>query len=302
MRISHCLSSGLLTATSLLLALPVGTAAASEPDNDDGKYALRYRFRPGETLRWEVVHQTKSDTTISDTTKRAETFTRSVKAWKVTDVQADGTAKFVCSVERIEMRQKMSGNDEVRYDSRTDEQPPPGFATVAESIGVPLTIISMDPTGEVLRREQKQVNPAVRPGDGQLTIPLPKEPVPIGHSWSLPFESQVNLKNGMIKRIKTLQSYTLENVQTGVATIRMATRILTPVDDPAIRSQLMHRESTGTVRFDVDAGRILSQQVDVDRQVVGFRTAASSTHYVTRFTERLLPDAETATRAAAILR
>ena len=107
------------------------------------------------------------------------------------------------------------------------------------------------------------------------------------------------MKNGTIKRVKTLQTYELESVRTGVATIRMATRILTPIRDPAIRSQLMHRESTGTVRFDVEAGRILSQRVEVDRQVVGFRTAASRTHYKTHFTEKLLPAAaKTAARPA----
>ena len=52
----------------------------------------------------------------------------------------------------------------------------------------------------------------------------------------------------------------------------------------------MQREAAGRVRFDIDAGRILSQQIDIDKHVVGFRGDASSIHYVNRFSEHLLPE------------
>ena len=45
------------------------------------------------------------------------------------------------------------------------------------------------------------------------------------------------------------------------------------------------------MRFDVDEGRVLSQQIDIDKHVVGFRGDASSIHYVNRFCERLAPAA-----------
>ena len=39
------------------------------------------------------------------------------------------------------------------------------------------------------------------------------------------------------------------------------------------------------MRFDIDAGRILAQEMEVDKGVVGFRGEASSIHYLTRFSE-----------------
>ena len=132
-----------------------------------------------------------------------------------------------------------------------------------------------------------------------MTIPLPERPVPVGHTWSFPQDIDVKLNTGGIKKVKARQAVTLESVKTGVATIRVATQILTPIDDPAIESQLIQRESSGTVRFDIDAGRVLSQQMDVDKHVVGFRGPASSLHYLTRFTEELLPSAERAARRSS---
>ena len=73
-----------------------------------------------------------------------------------------------------------------------------------------------------------------------------------------------------------------------MATIHFSTQILTPVHDPAIEAQLIQHESSGTVRFDIDAGRILSQEVGVDKGVVGFRGEASSIHYLTSFTEEFI--------------
>ncbi len=52
------------------------------------------------------------------------------------------------------------------------------------------------------------------------------------------------------------------------------------------------------MRFDIDEGRILGQQMDIDKHVVGFRGDASSIHYVNRFSERLLTEeARTAEKA-----
>jgi hypothetical protein len=132
-----------------------------------------------------------------------------------------------------------------------------------------------------------------------MTIPLPGEAVPVGHRWSFPCDVELPLENGTVKKIKTLQTFQLEGVKTDVATIQVATKILTPLHDPTLEAKLIQREQQGTVRFDLAAGRILGQQMDLDRRVVGFtpNNPASSLHYLMRFTETLLPDeAKTASR------
>jgi hypothetical protein len=73
--------------------------------------------------------------------------------------------------------------------------------------------------------------------------------------------------------------------------------MLTPVQDPAIEAQLIQRLHKGEIRFDMAAGRVVGQQLDVDRRTIGFSGATSSMHYLMRFTERLLgPDERVATK------
>ena len=67
--------------------------------------------------------------------------------------------------------------------------------------------------------------------------------------------------------------------------------MLTPVTNPKIESQLVQRLTEGSIRFDIDAGRVLSQQLDFDKRVLGFNGNNSSLHYVGSFTEEYLPPA-----------
>ena len=257
------------------------------PGKTPAKHTLRYRFKPGESIRWEVVHRAKIETSVSGTTQTAETLSKSVKLWRVSKVEADGNATFEHLVESVDMRHKLTGRQEVHYNSQTDKKAPLGFENVAESIGVTLSVVTIDPLGAIVLRERKPAKASV-PNEGQITLPLPKEPVAVGQTWSCPYQIDVPLESGGVKTVKALQQFTLDRVKTGVATIRVVTVILTPISDPAVEALLIQRESSGAVRFDIEAGRILGQQMDLDKQVVGFRGPASSLHYVTRFTEELL--------------
>jgi hypothetical protein len=267
-----------------------GSATVRSAEDEPEKYLLRYHFEPGQSLRWDVVHRTRIRTSVSGTTQTAETTSCSVKLWRVTEVKPDGTATFEHLVESVDMRHKLTGRDEVRYDSTADEEPPPGYENVARAVGVPLSVITLDSRGNVIKRERKPLKAAAQ-SEGEITIPFPQEAIAVGHSWSYPHETDVVLETGGMTKVKAVQRFTLESVKTGVATIRVATQILTPLDDPAIQAKVVQYEKSGVIRFDVDAGRTLSQQTDVDRHVVGFRGGASSLHYVNRFTEQFLPDA-----------
>jgi len=271
---------------------------ASSLAGESEKYTLRYKFQPGESVRWEVEHRSNVKTTVSGTTQTAETLSTSTKLWRVTAVKPDGSATFEHSVEQVDMRQKLTGRDEVRYNSKTDAKPPVGFEDAAKSVGVVLSVVSIDAKGKVTHRERKypkkqdakeSTTTAPAQSEGWMTIPLPEEAVAVGHSWSLPYDIDLPQPNGGTKRIKAVQQFKLEDVKTGVAIIHVSTEILTPITDPAIESQLVQREAEGRVRFDIDAGRIIGQQMDTDKRVVGFRGEASSIHYLNRFAEKLLP-------------
>ena len=74
-----------------------------------------------------------------------------------------------------------------------------------------------------------------------------------------------------------------------MATISVKTEVVTPVNDPQIKSQLVQQLTNGEVKFDMDAGRVVSRAIDWDETVVGFSGDDSLMKYLARFTEDLLP-------------
>lgn len=261
------------------------------------KYTLAYKFATGEERRNKVVHLVTVETTIKGATQTAKTRSVSTKVWKITDIDEKGNVTLVHSVSGVEMWQSVSGRQEVRYNSATDKTAPPGYEHVAKSIGVPLATVKMDKFGGILSRENAQ--PQFNPGIGELSIPFPQQPVKVGATWSIPDEVVVRLDNMQVKKVQTRQLYKLVSVETGVATISIQTQVITPVSDPRIQSQLVQRLQRGTIKFDLDAGRLIHKQMDLDETVIGFNGPDSLMQYLARFTEEPASIAEVASKPAA---
>src|SRR5207302_7554319 len=175
----------------------------------------------------------------------------------------------------------------------SDLNPPPEFANVAASVGKVLATVKIDPQGRILSRTNNQ--PLFNPGIGDLTIPFPEQAIKAGVTWSIQDELRVSLEDGTSKKLQTQQQYRLDKIEAGVATITVATQVLTPVNDPKLQSQIVQRLQQGTIKFDVDAGRLLHKQFDIDEEVFGFSGPESHMQYLARFTEESVKeDAKTA--------
>jgi hypothetical protein len=251
------------------------------------EYELRHKFSPKEVVRWKVVHLGTTETEIRGNTVTSKSRSVSTKLWRVTDVDEEGNITITHSVESVDMWQKLSDRPEVRYDSTKDEKAPPEYQHVAKTVGQPLTTVTIRGDGTILERESD--SPHVKFGLGDIVVRLPSKAIRVGDRWHEQSEIRVRLPDARVKRIKTRKLYTLEKVLTGVATISVKTEVLTPVNDASVKAQLVQQLTQGTIKFDVDAGRIISQQMDWDEMVVGFNGADSMMKYLARFTEELLP-------------
>jgi hypothetical protein len=256
-------------------------------------YTLAYKFAPGDEVRTKVVHLVTVETKIKGATQTAKTRTVSTKLWRIRELNEQGEIVFEHVVEHVDMWNSVSGRAEIRFDSASGEKPPPGYETVASSVGKVLATVTMDQHGRVIARTNTQ--PTFNPGIGELSIPFPSTPVKIGTTWSIPDEIKMKLEDGTFKKVQTKQQYKLVNVELGVATISVETQVLTPVNDPKVQAELVQRLQHGTIKFDLDAGRLRHKQMDMDEEVFGFNGADSHMQYLARFTEEpLAPGEQTA--------
>ena len=239
---------------------------------------LAYRFREGDRIDMDVAHRALTETTMNGTTQTVETMTDSTKTWRVVAVDDEGRATLEHSVDDVTMTSRTSDRGEVRWSSAGDADPPPGYEGVRPSLGVPLSRMVIDRAGRVVERTELRPCPPSSTGD-LAVVPLPDGPVAPGGEWTIPQEVVVEVPAGPRKLVRTRLRYRLEDVTDGIATIRVDTTVLTPIDDPRLESRLLERIWDGEIRFDIEAGRVLSRRTGIDRRVVGFGGPQSSLRY-----------------------
>ncbi|WP_164102374.1 hypothetical protein [Candidatus Laterigemmans baculatus] len=272
--------------TTLALGMLCAAGAAPLTAAAEADYALQYKFRQGEQVRYRVVHMAKTKTRMGDTEETSQVRTVSVKVWDITEVNDEGDTRFNHGVASVEMSQQAGDAEEIRWDSTSDDIPPVQFSQVAERLGRTLGSVLINSQGQVKERSEGSGGSSSL-GMGDVTMPLPANRVKVGDNWAVPREVRARNEAGTQKIIKIRELYTLEKVQTGVATISVRSEPLTPIEDQAVKSQLVQQLSNGTIRFDIDAGRVLSRQLDWDETVVGFQGASSMMEYRARLTEEL---------------
>jgi hypothetical protein len=263
-------------------------------DNQGQKYQLQYKMQAGETIVTRVEHFAETRTTMAEHDESSRSQTTSQKVWEVTSVDAEGNMTFDYRIDSVRLSQSVGDDEPQTYDSTKDSEVPDMFRPVAETVGKTLATISINQQGQVLNRDKELQTPQL--GMGDLTIPLPAYAIAVGDRWSVPREMRVKLESGEYKKIKVRELYTLEKVATGVATIRIVTQPLTPVNDPAVEAQLIQQLSKGEIRFDMDRGRLLSKRLDWSEEVVGFRGPDTSLRYDGKFIEELQDMQRTAAR------
>ncbi|MAT68834.1 MAG: hypothetical protein CMJ58_04860 [Planctomycetaceae bacterium] len=273
-------------ALALLFVVCATATQAPAATRSKPTYKLAYKFKMGEILRYHVEQATSVRTTIDGTSQENETLSQSTKAWKVTDVLPNGEMEFVHVVEAVKMTNHSPGSASHSYDSESDPTPPPGFEQVAGAIDTPISVIRIAPSGRIVHREKKHPQPNSA-DDLPMTLELPSEPIAVGGRWSRTYDVATERKNGARLTVRTRRTCRLKSVKHGIAVIEVTYQILTPVD-PYVRSQLVDRLTDGTVRFDIEAGRVVEQDHRVDARVLGFAGKTSSMHFVSRFEEELI--------------
>ena len=290
-----------LFSTLFILSCAIPLFADDAPVVDESvqtKYVLKYRFEPGETIRYRVEHRATVDTKIEDNRDVSKSRSVSTKAWKVDSV--DGKViTFSFFIEDVDMWQKSEGQDEIRYSSANHQgEIPAQYKHVASTVGKTLAVVTVSDTGTIIKREKGKSNPDL--GFGGIIFPLPKGEIEVGHTWSQPKTLKLNQRDGRVKQVNVQVKHKLEQVRRGIATISIRTEVLTPLTSATLKSQLVQQLSNGKVEFDIKNGRVLAKELQWDETVIGFNGPSSNMKYLAKFTESLVNETRTASKSGTV--
>ena len=281
------------------LALAAVSVASVEAPRPAPTVELRHRFAAGEILR-ERAENTSTLTVVKGQTRQT-TYNRSEtdQRYKVESVDAQGVATLQMTIEGVRMEYAFDGAEPTIFDSRKKNLP----AGVEKAIGIPIAEVRVRPDGVV-----ESVKPLLSvaeldqiPGklglggdaEKELFVPLPAGRVGVGATWHDTVIARVSPGGQLVQQVKVLRQYRLTSVDRGVATIGITTRVISPVTEPSLLAQLIQRTAVGTIRFDIETGRVIERTLNVDNTEIGCHGADSLLRVVSTFARRPLTEPTT---------
>jgi hypothetical protein len=274
------------------------------------KHRLAFKFRPNQVVRYEVVNDSEITTHVNEETETVRNASKARRHYRVKAIDdKTGNADLELSIDWVHMLASFDNPNRaktkpIEFQSDDPEKQPRQFQEVAESVGKPRGTIQFSPFGKPLEivgglpvkppaaANQLAQGPAAPPlhdtSPESFLVPLPEQPVAIGETWKERFDIVLRDSEKNRFRITIQRSFKLAEVKEGRALIELGTAVLTPIPNPSIAGQLIQREITGKVVFDIDRGLIVSREAGVDRTVLGPFGAKSSMRAKTEYRERLL--------------
>jgi hypothetical protein len=284
---------------AMLLSVCAGIGAAQEASTATNKVTLRYRFTPGQIVRYEVTHEGEITTQVAEVAETTRNKSHSRKHFRVAGVSPEGAGDLELIIDWVRLEASFGDNPPTVFQSDDPEKQPRAYDTVLQAIGKPQAVLRLSPVGKVLDLTRKQgpsASTPTKPAAGAASapesylVPLPEEGVAVGESWKERFELEVITQDKLPLKVAMQRSYKLASLDKNQATIDFRTTILTPIEDPALAAQLIQRETSGKIVFDVEKGLVLSRTSAVDRTVVNPFGSKSSMRAASKYTERWIPE------------
>ena len=270
---------------------------------------LKYKFQPGQFVNFEVSDHVRY--VMQQAGKPFETFQRneSSKHFRVVSVDEDGSALLEPILDRINMSAgsreadeagKLHDQTRVKFNSATDKVAPPEFQRHKETVGKAMARFQFTMHGELLSVQviatdvPKPSTSAAALASPKMNflVPLPTEPIPVGHRWKQKFDEPINVGQGLKQQIPMLRQYELMSVTDGIATIKFRTSILALLNDPKIQGQLAQQTPSGTIEFDIERGLIRTRKSITNETVVNALGPKTLLQVAGESTEKLTPNAD----------
>lgn len=253
-----------------------------------GGKVLRWRFTPGETLRYAMTQRATHRVAASENSPATEfASSQSIDlSWKVEAVDAQGVASLIERIDRLRMKSESPQGVVTEFDSASEKDPPTmsqAAAATMRAVVARTFLVKMSPQGAILERkpltsarseadkrkdkdkssakDRSSPSPAQEPPAPMLwRVALPEGPVAPGKTWT-----EAATTTSPLMGPATLESrfrYEGSETRDGRTLEKITFRVrMKPRGEPAPKAfQVSQQESEGAYYFDNAAGRMVEMQ------------------------------------------
>ena len=257
-----------------------------------GAQTLRFHWQPGQVLDYQVEQTTRAVEVVGDNTTDSTTKVSEVKRWEVLAVDPAGVATVRLSLVRLRLETNPDGEPLIFDSTQPAQSNPQMREQLSKFVGVPLTVLRVDPTGKVLEiKEGKYGSPAKFETEPPFVVVLPANAA--GPRWERPYNITLEPPQGTGEKFETVQQYAEQPaVRKGaVWTFALRTTVKKPPEAVADQLPLTPLQPEGTIEFDTAAGLMRKATLAIDKELKGHQGEGSSYHFTSSYSETYLPPA-----------
>ena len=242
-----------------------------------------FHWVKGQVLHFRVEQTTKVSEVIGG--KKAETGFKLnlVKRWEVQEVD-QGAATVKLSITAMRHEQQRPNGEVLRFDSTNPDKCTPELREqMGKYIGQTLAILKVDGQGKVLEVIKGSANQYE--SDPPFVLRLPAEPLLVGTAWERTYQITLDPPLGTGEKIASRQKYQVTALANGLATIRMNTDLKMPTAISE-RMPLLQKQPEGEIVFNIQAGRVQSVDLHIDKELQNHQGEGSSYRFVSSYKEQ----------------
>ena len=265
------------------------------------KYQLEYKFSPNQIIKYHILNTTSIDTSKGEFNDVNSNESETVMHYRVVSVDSEKITTLEPVLDQVKMTANFYNAEPISYDSNDSEEAPPQFAGVDESIGKPLSRFKYNQYGKLLEildlRNAGEGDPEVTNetnssvellANQSFLVIFPDHPVAIGEKWNEKYETFLMVSESLNEKVEFLRKYELESVENNVATIKLNTILVSQIQDPKQRLQLIQKAPTGKLTFDMEQGILTYRELDVEQTEFGIFGQGSKIKVTSKKTEKYL--------------
>lgn len=252
-----------------------------------GGPAWQYRWQKGQVLTYRVEHITSAAETVGGNRAEVSSKLNLVKNWKVSDVDAHGTATMQLTLVSLRQEQTRPSGEKVLFDSSNPEASTPELKEqMGKFVGKTLASLRVDNLGRVV--EVIQGDGKSYESDPPFVLVFPGQALWRGQAWQRSYQVALAPPAGTGEKHAATQTFEVTSIADGKATISLKTQFQALPSNLADRLPLLQKQPQGQAIFDLQTGRLVSARLTIDSTIENYQGQGSSYRLQSQFTEEVV--------------
>ena len=248
----------------------------------------QFRWQPGQILTYQVEHSTTALDTVGDTKSETKTKLNLTKRWQVLELDAAGNATLQLSLLALRLEVTTPSGGTLLFDSASPDKSDPHMREeLGKFLTEPLAVLRVDPRGRVVEVKQSKNGSATKfEVEPPLIVTLSGGELKAGDSWARAYNITLEPPQGTGEKYEAAQNYRCNSVTQNLATIAFTSMLKSMPESILDRVPLLQLQPEGEVVFDLQAGRLHSASLRIDKELKGHQGEGSSYKFQSTYTEK----------------